>query len=118
MGEFEAARFEVLAERAIGGRGEEEHHGRGHDVVPEPGLGDLFRAQAAADAVVAFEDEDLPALLAQQGGGDQRIDAAADDDIVMGGHGASSPGYEKAGGEGPRRPVSGLLGDERQRADR
>lgn len=52
---------------------------------------DLLGAQAAADAVVAFEDEDPLALLAEQGCGDQRVDAAADDDIVMGAHGVSSP---------------------------
>ena len=91
-----------MPERAIGRRGQEQHHGRGHDVVLEARLGDLLGAQAAADAVVAFEDEDLLALLAQQGRGDQRVDAAADDDVVSA-HGAHPRRIRKGRRGCPRR---------------
>ena len=83
MGKFQAAGLEILADGAIGRRGEEQYHGRRHDVVDEAGLGDLLCTQTAADAVVALEEEHLVALLAEHCGRDKRIYAAADDDVVM-----------------------------------
>ena len=54
--------------------------------MQEPGRRDLLRAQTAADAVVAVKDEHFGAVLSQHAGGDQAIDAAANDDIVWIGH--------------------------------
>src|SRR5271154_3827721 len=78
----ESTRFEVLADRAVGGRGQEQDERRRHHVMNEARRRDFLAARAAADAVVALEDDDLPALLAENAGGDQSVDAGADDEIV------------------------------------
>ena len=82
MRDLEAARLEILADRAIGRRGEKQNERRRHHVVDEARRGDLLRAQAAADAVVAFQQQNLAALLAKHGGGDEAVDPAADDHVV------------------------------------
>ena len=68
MSDREPARLEVLADRAIGGRGQEQDQRRRHHVMNEARRRDFLAAQAAADAVVALEDETfrpfLPSMLA------------------------------------------------------
>ena len=104
MGEFEPACLEVLAERRKGRRGDEQHHGGGHHIVHEAGAGDLFGAEAAADHRVAFEQQDLAALLPEHGGRHEGIDAAADDDVVIGCrrsvHARTSPWLAASGADG------------------
>ena len=80
--EFESARRQVAGQRGIGGRGDEQHEGRRHDVMDEAGRGDRLGADAPADALVALQHEDALALLAEQRGGHQRVDPAAHDHIV------------------------------------
>jgi hypothetical protein len=78
----EAARLQVLSDRAVGGRGQEQDQRRRHHVMNEARRGDFLAAQATADALVALDHDDLPTLLGQNAGGDQSVDAGADDEIV------------------------------------
>ena len=82
----ESTRLQILADRAVRGRGEEQHQGRRHHVVQEPGRRDLLGAQTAADTAVAIKDKHLVPVLSQHAGCDQSIDAAANNDIVRIGH--------------------------------
>src|SRR5262249_40544404 len=74
-------------ERGDRRRGNEQHNRRRHHVVDEAGRGRCFGADAAADTGVAFEHEDAAAFAAEHRGANQRIDAAADDDVVGRAHG-------------------------------
>ena len=77
MRDREAARLQVLADRAIGGRGQKQHQRRRHHVMHEARRRDLLGAQAAADAVVALEQQTtLRPFLPSIAGGDQAVDAA------------------------------------------
>ena len=91
MGEFEATRLQVFAECAIGRRGQEQHHCRCHDIVVEARRSDLFGAQAAAEPVIALEQQNLFALFAKHGCRYQCVYAAADHDIVMCRHSVVAP---------------------------
>ena len=93
MGEGKAALFQLRSELGIGGRRQEQHERRRHDVVQKARRGDLLGANAAADAVVALEQQDLVAFAAQQGCRDERIDAASDDDVVGARHLSACPAY-------------------------
>jgi hypothetical protein len=62
-----------------GGRGERVE--RAEPVGHEPGV-HLERADRAADHVLGLEDAHLPARVGQDGGGDQAVVTAADDDGV------------------------------------
>ena len=82
VAEFQPVPAEIGAERGIGRRGDEQHEGRRHHVVDEARRGDLLGADAAADAVVALQHQHLAALAGEQRRADQRVDAAADNDVV------------------------------------
>ncbi len=110
MRDFEPARLEVLADRAIGGRCQEQHQRRRHHVMDEAGRGDRLRAQASADAVAAFEQHDLPALLAQHGGGDETVDPAADDHIVGARHSRDQAGTRASARTGDPVPSTNFSG--------
>ena len=79
--EGKAALLELRAECRIGRRGDEQHEGRGHDVMHEAGRRHGIGPDTPADAVVALEDEDLAAFQAQHRGADEAVDAAPHDDI-------------------------------------
>src|SRR5580658_4551701 len=82
MGEGKAALLQLRAEFRVGGRGQEQYKRCRHDVVDEARRGDLLGADAAADAVIALEEQHLAALAAEERGGNERVDAAPDDDVV------------------------------------
>ncbi len=82
MGKGKAALFQLRPKLGIGGRRQEQYERRRHDVVQKTRRSDLLGTNAAADAVVALEQQDLVTLTAQQGCRHQRIDAASDDDVV------------------------------------
>ncbi len=75
-------RAKSLRERRVGRRRDEQHEGRRHHVVDKTRSGYLLGPDAAADAVVALENQHLRALAGKQRRTDQRVDAAADDDVV------------------------------------
>ncbi len=82
MAELQPVPCQILAECGIGRRRDEQHEGRRHHVVDEARHGDLVGTDAAADALVALQHQHLPALARQHRRAHQRIDAAADDDVV------------------------------------
>ena len=82
MREGKAALLQLRSELRVGGRGQEQYERRRHHVVDEARRGDLLGADAAADAVVALEEQHLAALAAEERGRNERVDAAPDDDVV------------------------------------
>ena len=82
MREGQAALLQLRAELRIGRRGQEQHERRRHDVVDEARRGDLLGADAAADAVIALEEQHLAALAAEERSRNERVDPASDDDVV------------------------------------
>ena len=82
MRERKPALFQLRPELGESRRGDEQDEGRRHHVVNEARRGDLFGADAAADAIVALQHQHLVALAAQAGRRHQRVDAASDDDVV------------------------------------
>src|SRR5437588_8644619 len=54
--------------------------------MDKAGRGDLLCSHAAADAVIALQHEHLGALAAKHRRADQRVDTAADDDVIGGLH--------------------------------
>ena len=87
MRELEPALFKLGPQCGIGGRQQEKDEGRGHHVMREAWNGGLLAADAAADPGVALQHQDLAALAGEEGGGHERIDAAAGDHIIR--HGRS-----------------------------
>jgi hypothetical protein len=80
---LEAARRKVVAELGVRATADPERMPGTEDVVDEARLGDLRRADRAAEPVVPFEHADVPAALREQCGAGERVDAAADEDGVV-----------------------------------
>jgi hypothetical protein len=80
---LQAAGVEIALQLGVGGRAHEQRMPRGVDLVQEARLRDLRRANGAAEPLVSFEHTDLPALLRQQRGCDERVDPAPDRDRVV-----------------------------------
>ena len=79
---LEAALGELVAELRVRGAADPERVPRGEDVVDEPGLRDLGRADRAAEPVVSLEHADVPASADEERSARERVDPAADDDCV------------------------------------
>ena len=58
--------------------------------MEETRRGRFFRAQAAANRRIALEHERCPPLLAEHGGGDESVDSATDEHIVVSAHASFS----------------------------
>jgi hypothetical protein len=82
MREVQPALFQFGTELGKRRRGNEQHERRRHDVVHKPRRGDFLGADAAADAVVALDHQDLVSLAAELSRRHQRVDPASDDDVV------------------------------------
>ena len=76
--------MQVVLELRVGGRADEQRVPPGEHLVNEPGLGDLGGLDRTADVVVALEHEHALSGLGQQRGAGERVDAAADEDDVVG----------------------------------
>ena len=97
---LESACVQVVLQLRVGARADEERMPGGEYFVHEAGLCDLGRPDRAADVVVALEHEHALAGLREQGGAGQRVDAAADDDHVVGpGHRPTSISRRSSGNE-------------------
>ena len=97
---LESPCVQVVLQLRVGARADEERMPGGEYFVHEAGLCDLGRPDRAADVVVALEHEHALAGLREQGGAGQRVDAAADDDHVVGpGHRPTSISRRSSGNE-------------------
>ena len=76
--------MEVVLELSVGGGAHEQRVPPGEHLVKEPGLGDLGGLDRATEVVVALEHEHALSGLGQQRGAGERVDAAADEDDVVG----------------------------------
>src|SRR6185436_5016779 len=79
---LEPAPGELLAELGVRRAADPERMPGAEDVVEVAGLGQLGRADAAAELRLALEDAHAPAATRQQRGTGERVDPAADDDRV------------------------------------
>ena len=80
---LDAPGAQLVLQLGVDARADEERMPRREDLVDEPRLGDLRRADRAAQVVVPLEHEHpLPAAGEQRRAG-ERVDAAADDDDVV-----------------------------------
>ncbi len=71
--EGQAAISEVVAQRGIGRRGDEQDEGCRHHIMQESGNGDFVGPECQPPMrAVAFEDQNLVAFAAEQGSGHQR----------------------------------------------
>ena len=52
-------------------------------LVPEPRQGDFFSANTATEPVISLQHTDAVARLGEQGGTDQGVDAATDNNKVV-----------------------------------
>ena len=81
---------EVRLQLGVGGRADPERMPGGEDLVREPRRGQaLDGLDRAAEPVVSLEHADPPAVLREQRGARERVDAAADEDRVESRHGAT-----------------------------
>jgi hypothetical protein len=62
VAEFETMPRQIGSERGMGRRCEEEHKGCGHHIVMKPRQGDFLGAQAPAEAITAFENQNTLSL--------------------------------------------------------
>ena len=84
---LEPEAVEVRLQLGIGGRADPERVPGGEDLVREPGRGQAVdRLDRAAEPVVSLEHADAPAVLREERGARERVDAAADEDRVESGH--------------------------------
>ena len=77
-----------VAEQRVRGTADPQRMPAREHVVVEAGLGDLGRADAAAEPLVALEHDHVPAGPREEGAAGERVDPAADDDGVEAVHDA------------------------------
>lgn len=82
VAEFHAQALQIGTERDVRRRGHEQRVPARQHVVNETRFGDLVRANAAAEAMVALEHAHRMTFFRQHGGAHQGVDAAAEDDAV------------------------------------
>ncbi len=80
---LDPAPLELVLQLRVRRRAGEERVPRGEDLVDEARLGDLGRADRAAEPVVALQHAHAPAGPREQRRGDERVDPAADRDRVV-----------------------------------
>jgi hypothetical protein len=102
VSKFQPARGQIPGQCGIGGRRDEQHESRRHHVMDKAGRSDFFAADAAADPIVPLENQNALALFAKQRRRHQRVDAAADNDIVEV-HGALPTRFDPKSLKGSRR---------------
>ena len=97
---LQPAGVEVVLQLGVGGRAGEQRVPAREDLVPEAGLGELGRADGAAEPGVALQDADAPARLREQRAAGERVDPAAHEDRIERLHRPPPPGRR------PRRRLS------------
>jgi len=80
---FEPVLGKLIAQFCLRRSCHEQHECGSHHIMMKPRQRHLFRGHhAAADPILAFDYQDPVALSGEHGGGHQRVDAGADDQMI------------------------------------